>query len=1685
MMTIHPLSSGDGYTYLTRQVAAGDATDRGRDTLHDYYTDKGERAGQWIGSEAAELGVAGDVTEDQMRALFGEGRHPDADRIQAAMLAAGATRKEAERATRLGSKFPEFSAASPFLQACAVEFRDLNLAAGLRWNAPLPDAVRAEIRTRVGREMFEERHGRAPNSDQELHGFIAQESRPARTAVAGYDLTFTPPKSISALWAVAPRDVATMIEGAHREAVAEAMLWFEANVAHTRAGAGGVRKLDVSGVLAAEFVHRDSRAGDPNYHSHVPVSNKVRGPDGKWRALDGTVVFKATVAMSERYNTLIESKLRSLGIEFVDRVPSAGKRPVREIAGVDPELMAAWSSRSRAIVARQGELAAEFLTAHGRPPTPIEAIALAQQANLESRDPKHDPKSLVEQRAQWRAEAVDLLGEDRLAAMIRTATSGIGHAPAAGVTPTPVLVSRMSRDVIGVVSESRAKWQIWHVHAEADRQVRAAGIAPDQVDRVVAEVTASALAHGSVSLSRPDPVDPLAPDVLRRADGTSVYITPGAAQFTSRDVLAAEQRIVTAAGDRHGFRVSGTDVDLALMEWAANHGGRTLNDGQAALVREFATSGRRVQLGLAPAGTGKTTAMGVLARAVSNGGGHCVAFSPTATAAAELSAALGGAPGHTLALLTSELHKVPGNRAPWVRGIGPETLLIVDEAGMAGTRNLDVAIRYARHQGASVVLIGDDRQLAAVEAGAILRDIQNVHGAVSLNEVVRFRLPSGKVDGAQAAASLALRAGDPSALGYYLDHGRVHAGDSMTAVDGAFTEWIAARAEGLDAIILAPTRETVTELNLRARAARLAGVANGGNNISYTEMTPEVRLADGLLASVGDTIISKQNSYRLPVAGTDFVKNGDRWIITQVAPDGGLVVARVGDLPVSVALPPRYVAEHVRLGYATTIHGAQGVTTSVSIAVVDDRMTRNLLYVAGTRGTRANHFYVTVTGDGDPHGVIRPEVMSPQSAAEILAGILAREDPNTSAMTELAAVNDPAVLLGEAVARYADGIPTAAESLLGPAGLAAVDEASVKEVPACFAAPSWETLRGHLAVIALDGGDPGLALAKAVAERTLGDAHDPAAVLDWRLDRSGNHSLGEGVLPWIPAVPALVAADPVWGPYMLARSARCAELADQVRAATRTWTPETSPAWARPYLADHGLVAELAVWRASWQVNPADIRPVGDAPQRLALRTRAAALTARAAGVGGHVKDATSRWSAHLPAESTSITTDPYWPVLAARLNVADAAGLPAGSLLRSAIAERPLPVEHAAAAIWIRIAAHIAPTTGELPDGMRSARPPWTPLLQERLGPERAAAVLADDAWPSLVARLDQAVREGLDPAALVSDAAAMVAVHAADLPPADTASALLWQVSLLADPMPELDLDGMLEPDQELPADAWLVEDLPPEPARVFQEPDLDPGFEEVEVEDSYLDPAEPFQDEAAPPPVFDYSGMTPSERVAAAEGALATAVTEFEQLNAEVHRETAAAGYTYGDGPMLRAATVQLVELQRRADELRPLVAQAAWTHSDWLAADREAEIAKHDAADAAAALAADPRDPELDIEARRAVIIADGAESFAAEQRTQWQAADVALTAAAGGRVVTDDDVELLRQIANGMDLDNLNALRDRVDWFRGEVMRAELAAQRSNATGPVRAVPVGGSVGAVSRQRGRSVPSVGADTDLEK
>lgn len=1396
--TIHRVSAGNGYQYYLRNIAANDTTARGRSSLADYYSAHGEAPGTWQGSGLTTLGITPDaeVTESQMKSLFGLGIHPNAeqieDRVYAHQIALGANDREATRAaektSKLGSKFAVYEAHSQYRQQCSDAFRAHNSEQNLPPTTAIADDERARIRTQVATEMFRNEYDRPPLNDRELSGWVAKNSRPKHAAVAGFDITFSPVKSVSVLWALVSPEVSQRIETAHRRAIDDAVSWLENNAIFTRLGRNGIRQVNVDGIVAAGFTHRDSRAGDPDLHTHVLIANRVRTLDGKWRTIDSKTLHEAVVTASEIFDSRLEHHLETdLDLQFEAR---PGRTPeqvqIREIVGVPLELIEAWSQRGAAIVARLDQLTAAFQATFGREPSPKEVYDLSDRATLETRPTKHLVASLAEQRDTWAAQAKQLFGGHDTIEKIVTRVMSVPPTPRP--SPDAAFITAAAERALNGVAARRSTWRVFNLRAEVERQLRGQITPADWhwiPERVVVEALSppSAVARGDPNLTE-QPVLRAVPTWLRRSDTTAVHVRANSQIYTTEYTLDVEAALIELSVEP-GARVLDAElVTKSVSDYNTENPDRPLNAGQVGVISSFATSGLRVHTANAPAGTGKTTAMQVLTTAWHSGGGTVLGMAPTAAAAAVLGESIGTRAETVDKLLDVIDRHTPSPNGPaiasdhppslpqWVLDIDDRTLVIVDEHVKLGNTKRLRLLQFLSGRGATVRCIGDDKQLPAIEAGGADIDMNaaSPEQTLTLSHVVRF------ASTAEATASIGLREGDPSALAWYLDNDRIHTGHTGSVYDDTYQAWTADDLTGCDAVMLAPTHEVVTALNARARADRLARTNTGPG--------PEVVLTDGLLASIGDTVRTRRNNPKLRFGDRDWVRNGYSWTVTNVHDDGSLTVShrhRGTDSDKTVRLPVDYVRQHVRLGYASTIDSAQGITADACHVALSGRESRQQFYVAMTRGIHTNHAYIVTALDGAEGAIYTEPATYPRTAIELLHRVMARDGAQKSAHTELRDALDPTLRIGHAVDIYLDTLGLTAEHALGLARLEALDHAADTVHPNLTDSPAYPVLRQHLALIALTGADPVAALRAAACKRELDTADDPAAVLDWRLDPTGAHSASTGPLAWTPGLPRIVIDQALAEPAR-AREQIVIALAAQIRDTAQQWTPSTAPPWARPLLStDPALLGELAVWRAGLHVADTDARPTGQARYTDVERIHQQHLDQQIIDAHGDPTLPRNRWAEIVDTIDPRITTDSYWPIVADKIDLADRAGLDITTLLTDAAAHHPLPDEMPAAALWARL--ELEPSALDT-TGTDLLRPDWLPYLEAILGTDMTDKVTTEPAWPRVVAAVERATSTWA-PRDLLSTAYELLQGaqpdDAAPLRPDQLAAALAWRIDAL----------------------------------------------------------------------------------------------------------------------------------------------------------------------------------------------------------------------------------------------------------------------------------------------------------------
>ncbi|TYL51850.1 relaxase domain-containing protein [Nocardioides sp. BGMRC 2183] len=1027
------MSAGSGYRYLLRSVAAGDGNRALSTSLTRYYAEAGTPPGRWMGSGLAAFGdgrlVAGmTVTEDQLALLIGMGRDP-------------------LTGDQLGRAFPTYARLADRI--------------GERVAALDPEVAAQDCAAETARIEAEET----------VAGM--------RHAVAGFDLTFSVPKSVSVLWGVADAEAQEKIVAAHHAAVADVLDLFEREVAATRAGIsdrdGAVAQVGVAGVAAVAYDHFDSRAGDPQLHTHVVVSNKVLTQmDGRWRSLDGRPVFASRTGLSEHYNALLADRLtREVGVEWEQRQRGAERNPRWEIAGVGDDLIGEFSSRTREIEVKKDELIATYAERHGRQPSAKVIVELRAQATLATRPPKQI-RSLVDLTEEWRRRTTKLVGGD--ATTWATRLLGTSRLPLLVDDLPLAAVEALAADVVAAVGVKRSVWSHWNLMAEASKQTMDLRFATTADRETVIGLIVDAAETASVRLTPPELA--LSPARFRRPDGTSVFRPRHSIKYSSAAIIEAEERLLARSENDRG-----PTVRPALTARVVTHAHGALSTQQRTALESITTSGRVVDLLVGPAGAGKTTAMRALRAAwiAEHGQGSVIGLAPSAAAAQALADDLGVACDNTAKWLVEyDLDHT---------NIRSGQLVIVDEATLAGTTMLDRITGIAEQAGAKVLLVGDPHQLQSVEAGgAFSLLVDRRTDAPELTEIHRFTHPWEK------HASLALRRGEVEIISTYARQHRIREGMTDEMLDQAYDAWRTDTQAGQASILVTESSAAVRALNERARAERLLieGAVDG----------QELDLGDGARASVGDVVIARRNNRTLRTTGGGWVKNGDRWRITDIRRDGAVVVNRIdphgqgGQGGRGTAVLPRdYVVAHLDLGYAVTAHRAQGVTVDTSHVVVTPSTTRENLYVSMTRGRESNIAYVALDQPDDSHTTPEPDDVT---ARTVLFGVLRHSGASLGALQTTEAEYE----LYGGIDRLAAELETIAADaqhdrfvdLLARSGLTAEQHADV--VASLAFAPLTAALRRAEAYHhKLDE-----LLARVVAQHELADAEDIAAVIRFRVE---------------------------------------------------------------------------------------------------------------------------------------------------------------------------------------------------------------------------------------------------------------------------------------------------------------------------------------------------------------------------------------------------------------------------------------------------------------------------------------------------------------------------------------------------------------------------------------------------------
>lgn len=914
MLRITAVSAG-AVEYLLKGSGCAEqehAKERGQEPERDvdaagYYlsaVEHGEAPGRWFGSGLEFLGVRSgtDATADDVRKIFGELKHPDTDE---------------------------------FLGRPPRQFKDYD----------------ARVAAALARE---------PNATPERVREIENACRTdGRKAVAYYDFTFSPVKSVSMLHAAyvaaGDHESADKVLRIHREAAEIGLGVLEKHGAYVRTGYHGKtangrsvgRYERATGLAGILFPHSTNRENEPQLHIHAAILNRVQTvSDGKIRALDSNGFKPIKEAIATAYERSLEDKMTAeLGVRFAWRPD--GK--AREILGVDPALCAEASTRRAQVEDEVERLVQGYIDRHGREPSPAARKAIAQLATLDTRKDK-GPEAGPQALRSWAEDRAD-----RLAAMLdqvdaaAAAVERDGH-PDARSKPDQQDREAILRAAVEEVQAQYATFNFGNLTAAIDRQLVSAPCAPEERPAYVEEMAREALRPGNefgvLTLTAEDPV--VMPVPLQRAeDGRSIYRPHMDEVYTTEAQLDTERRIVVRARQETAPAIGGPELELLRVELAASQ----LTPDQQAAVLGVVSSGRCGDVLVGPAGTGKSFTMSTLAEVWSRSAGCRVMGLATSQRATDVLNKEEGleAINTTVFLQRFTPDPVTGEARDQVRR---GDLFVLDEAGMTSTDEFDRITKIIDQAGGKWLATGDHHQLGAVKAGGVFELLAQDNGAYELESVRRFTADWEK------QASLRLRLGDTSVLGEYEDRGRLRGGTVEEMQEAATRGYLADTLDGLDSLLIVRGNDAAADMSRRIRD-QLVELGRVDADVLTTGQ-------DDNAISVGDVIQARKNSYDIEVhGGRGMVVNREVYTVRGVD-ERGRIIAETKD-GATAYLPVSYVNEHVTLGYASTLYSAQGRTVDSAHALVDELSTREDAYVALTRGRDRNMAYLTTERVPDEH----------------------------------------------------------------------------------------------------------------------------------------------------------------------------------------------------------------------------------------------------------------------------------------------------------------------------------------------------------------------------------------------------------------------------------------------------------------------------------------------------------------------------------------------------------------------------------------------------------------------------------------------------------------------------------------------------------------------------------------------
>ena len=745
---------------------------------------------------------------------------------------------------------------------------------------------------------------------------LGQQPKPGKARRMGVDLTFSAPKSVSVAWAAGTPELRAMIEKAQDRAVARTLANAENRLALGRRGKGGETAERVR-LVGAAYRHGSSREQDPQIHTHLVLSNLAERMDGSWGGIENNPLMRNKMALGAMYRAELADAMRELGFA-VERDGDSFKLTTVSQAACDE-----FSRRRDQIRAAMAE--------HG-----TEGARAADMAALGSRKGKEVLDAQVLQ-ADWR---------QRAAAHGITADSLEAARFQASDPEHPPLVVYSRANVLAALTRGESTFTepaIWREVAVAAQGVEVMGAAA-----IEHEVQALLQDHELVRLRvRPDLEDR---NKIRAGQPDQRYTTRAMLSLEKEMVILAEQ---AQAGTSHA--VPAAKVAAALQAFATEAGFQ-LSPEQIGAVRHICEAPGDVKLVRGAAGAGKTT-MAKAARMAWEAQGLRVRGAALAGKAGIGLQQDAGIQSSTIASLLLACQPGPDG-APARDPLDSKTVLMVDEAGMVGSRQMHQLLKLCQDAGAKLVLIGDEKQLQAVEAGGAFRALQQRIGCTAMTANQRQRKAHSDMATAVAHAE---RGEAGEALALLATHGLVALeANRDKALKETVDRWAAriqSSGKPQECLMLAATKASVAALNESALEHEKArGVLGPGAVITARDRAGkslgqrEILEGARVLFKKNDKALGVMNGELGTVSRVDLDSSG-RPVITVKLDRGEVVTIKPEHEHRGEGRPePGIGYSHIEYGWAVTVHAAQGATVDHAVAFLDGSLSaREMFYVLLSR----------------------------------------------------------------------------------------------------------------------------------------------------------------------------------------------------------------------------------------------------------------------------------------------------------------------------------------------------------------------------------------------------------------------------------------------------------------------------------------------------------------------------------------------------------------------------------------------------------------------------------------------------------------------------------------------------------------------------------------------------------------